>query len=131
MDMQISFAGNQKVSAEYKGFTVLTDQPVGSGGDNSAPSPFDLFIFSLGTCAGFFVLRFMQERNIPTEGTTLSLSTVRDPETHLVGKIHIDIQLPPDFPDKYRQAVIRAAETCTVKRHIENPPAFEVTATSS
>jgi ribosomal protein S12 methylthiotransferase accessory factor len=130
MDMRIYFAGNQKVNAEYKGFTVVTDQPVGAGGEGSAPSPFDLFVFSLGTCAGFFVLRFMQERNIPTSGTTLGLSTERDPQTHLIAKVRIEVQLPPDFPDKYRQAVIRAAETCTVKRHLDNPPAIEVTTSS-
>lgn len=128
MDMQISFTGNKKVAATYKGFTIETDQPVGGGGDGTALSPFDLFVVSLGTCAGFFALQFMQQRDIPTEGSGLGLSITRDPESHLVSKLKIDIQLPPDFPEKYKPAIIRAAETCTVKRHLDNPPQIEITA---
>ena len=63
MDMEVYFTGNKKVAADYKGFTVETDQPVAGGGDGTALSPFDLFLVSLGTCAGFFVLQFMQQRD--------------------------------------------------------------------
>ncbi len=53
MEMQISLAGGKKVDARFKGFTIRTDQPESSGGENSAPSPFDLFLGSIGTCAGY------------------------------------------------------------------------------
>jgi len=128
MDMEVYFTGNKKVAADYKGFTVETDQPVAGGGDGTALSPFDLFLVSLGTCAGFFVLQFMQQRGLAIEGTRLSMSLERDHQTHLVSKVAIDIKLPADFPEKYKDAVVRAAQTCTVKRHIETPPAFEVNA---
>jgi putative redox protein len=47
--MEISFPGGQKVDAQYSGFTIHTDQPVEDGGDGSAPTPFSLFLASLGT----------------------------------------------------------------------------------
>jgi putative redox protein len=126
MDMEIYFTGNKKVSADYKGFTVETDQPAAEGGDGTAPAPFDLFLASLGTCAGFYVLRFMQQRDLPTEDTRLFMSMERNPETHLVSKISIRIKLPKGFPEKYQAAVVRAAELCAVKRHLHNPPAFDI-----
>ena len=126
MDMEIYFAGNKKVSADYKGFTVETDQPTAEGGDGTAPAPFDLFLASLGTCAGFYVLRFMQQRALPTEDARLFMSMERNPKTHLVSRISIKIKLPAGFPEKYEAAVIRAAELCAVKRHLDNPPAFEI-----
>lgn len=129
MDMEIYFSGNKKVSADYNGFTVATDQPTEAGGDGTAPAPFDLFLASLGTCAGFYVLRFMQQRDLPTDDTRLLMSMERDPETHLVSKISIKIKLPAGFPEKYESAVIRAAELCAVKRHLDQPPAFEISAT--
>jgi ribosomal protein S12 methylthiotransferase accessory factor len=52
-----------------------------------------------------------------------------DADTHRVSNVSLDIQLPPDFPEKYKDALIRSAEQCTVKKHLENPPAFAVTAT--
>ncbi|MDA8242639.1 MAG: osmotically inducible protein OsmC, partial [Elusimicrobia bacterium] len=57
-EMEITFPGGKKVNALWHGFEIATDQPKSSGGDNSAPAPFDLFLASLGTCAGIFVLGF-------------------------------------------------------------------------
>ena len=128
MEMQVTFPGNKRVYAEFDGFTVETDQPVQGGGDASAPAPFDLFLASIATCAGIYVLGFMQQRDIPTEGTVLTMRTERNEETHLVGKITIDIQLPAGFPEQYKDAVVRAAELCAVKRHIHTPPKFAVNA---
>ncbi len=126
MDMEVYFPGNKKVYADYNGFTIETDQSVRGGGDGSAPAPFELFLASLGTCAGIFVLEFLRKRGLSTEGAGLRLSTEFDPVAHAIAKIHMEIKLPPDFPEKYRDAVIRAADLCTVKRHLHNPPAFDV-----
>lgn len=125
MDMEIFFPGNKKVYARYKGFVIETDQPVSAGGDNTAPAPFDLFLVSIGTCAGIFVLSFLQQRGLSTEGAGVLLSREVDPVTHLVSKIILEIRLPADFPEKYRDAIVRAVEQCTVKRHLEKPPTFE------
>ncbi len=124
--MEIIFPGGKKVDASFKGFIVKTDQPTIEGGDNSAPSPFDLFFVSLGTCAGFYVLSFLQERNIPTNGLKMNLRTERNTETGMTSKVTMDINLPSDFPEKYREAVIKSAKYCTVVKHIHNPPAFEI-----
>src|SRR5665811_1306339 len=126
MDMKVYFPGNKRVYADYKGFTIETDQPTHGGGDDSAPAPFDLFIASIGTCAGIFMLGFMQQRNIPTEGAGITLRTEKDPETKLISKITLDLHLPPEFPEKYKEAVVNAVELCTVKRHLHQPPVFAV-----
>jgi ribosomal protein S12 methylthiotransferase accessory factor len=128
MDMIVSFPGGMRVDADYKGFTVPTDQPTGEGGDNTAPSPFDLFFCSIGTCAGFYVLSFCQERGIPTDDISVILNTVRDSETRMVTQVNIGIKLPADFPEKYVKAVVASAGKCTVKKHILKPPAFNITA---
>lgn len=128
MEMDIYFPENKRVYADFKGFTIETDQPQHGGGDGSAPAPFDLFLASIGSCAGIFVLNFMQQRDISTEGAGLTLRTERNPDTRMIGKVTIDIQLPPGFPDHYREAIVRAAELCSVKRHIAQPPLFEVSA---
>lgn len=128
--MQICFPGGKRVDALYKGFTVITDQPEAGGGENSAPSPFDLFLCSIGTCAGFYVLDFCQERKIPYQDIELALSTERNQEKGLIGKINIEVKLPAEFPEKYREAVIRAANLCTVKKHLANPPEFQIYVTN-
>jgi len=128
MDMIVSFPGGLRVDADYKGFTVKTDQPEGEGGENSAPSPFDLFFCSIGTCVGFYVFSFCRKRNIPTDNIRVVLNTVRNSETRMVTEVNIDIQLPADFPEKYVHAVKASADKCTIKKLILKPPAFNITA---
>jgi putative redox protein len=126
--MNIYFEGNKKVIADYKGYKIVTDQPVRAGGDGSAPSPFDLFLASLGTCAGIYVKGFCDQRGIPTDGIRLTQEVIVDPETHMVSDLKILIHLPSSFPERYKDAVINSANLCAVKRHMHNPPRMLVDA---
>ena len=128
MEMKIRFPGNKKVSAEFDGFTVVTDQPAEAGGDGSAPAPFELFLASLGTCAGLFVLSFCRKRGIATEGLELVETVEWDEAAHRASKVTLDIVLPEGFPDKYRESVVSAAGLCTVKKQLQQPPEFEIRA---
>jgi putative redox protein len=125
--VDILFPGGVAVEARFEGFSVCTDQPVSQGGQGSAPAPFDLFLVSLGTCAGLYALWFCPERKLPTEGLKLTLQTERYAERHRLSKVRLGIMLPEGFPEKYRQAIVRATNQCSVKRAILDPPDFEVT----
>lgn len=127
MEMKVTFPGNLKVDAAYKGFTIETDQPVSAGGDGSAPAPFDLFIASLGTCAGIYLLAFMKKRDIDPAGAGITVVAEANAAKGMIGRVSFDLRLPDGFPEKYVPAVVRAVEQCTVKRHIEDPPEFTVT----
>ncbi len=126
MEMEISFPGQKRVDAEYRGFTIKTDQSVKNGGNASAPEPFALFLASLGTCAGIYVLSFCRQRKIPTDRIRLIQKMEDSSDGKMVAKITIDIKLPSDFPVKYKNAVISAAKLCAVKKHMENPPDFSI-----
>lgn len=128
MQMKIAFPGGKKVNSTYKGFTLKTDQPKKEGGDGAAPEPFDLFLSSLGTCAGVYVLYFCHERNIDTTGLKMTVDFEKNEKTHLVENVKMNIKLPHGFPEKYRSAVVRVAKQCTVKRNLANPPQFSIEA---
>ncbi|TNF71804.1 MAG: osmotically inducible protein OsmC, partial [Acidobacteria bacterium] len=98
------------------------------GGGGSAPAPFDLFLASLGTCAGLYVLQFCKKRDIDTSQLGVSMETFKDPDTRHIVTIRFDVRLPEGFPEKYIPAVERAVHQCTVKRHILEPPEFVVEA---
>ena len=128
MELNIRFPGGLAVEADLEGFTIRTDQPETVGGGGSAPSPFDLFLAALGTCAGYYALRFCQARGLPTEDVTLKLTAEKDPAVKRVTRVEIEIELPPDFPDRYREAIVRATDQCSVKKHLLEPPEVEVKA---
>lgn len=126
MQMEIQFPKDKQVNAVFNGFTVATDQSVKQGGTGSAPSPYEYFLSSLGTCAGIFVLSFCQKRKIPTEGLVMTLSFGYNQKEHIVNQVDIRIQTPPDFPEKYRPAIIRAVDQCAVKKSLSMPPQFSI-----
>ena len=128
MEMTIDFPGGARVDAHFGGLTVQTDQPPKAGGEGSAPTPFDIFLASLATCAGIYVLGFCRQRGIATEGIRLVQRVQCDPATKLAENIALEIHLPADFPEQYQAAVIRAAEQCKVKKQLGHPPRFDITA---
>lgn len=128
MEMIITFEGKKKIIADYHGHSIITDQPLEAGGDGSAPAPFDLFLASIGTCAGIYVKSFCDQRNIPSDKIKIVQGMEFDPGSRLIPRITLDIQLPADFPEKYKDAVINVANLCAVKKHLINPPKIDVTA---
>jgi putative redox protein len=126
VDMIVTFPGGARVDAQFGHHTIRTDQPVRGGGEDSAPAPFSLFLGSIATCAGIYVLGFCRQRGLPTDGIKLVQRLEVNPQTGMVSKIGLDIQLPPGFPEKYHEALVRAANQCAVKKHLENPPTFDV-----
>jgi putative redox protein len=120
MDIQVTFPNQLQVDAHYGPFTIATNQ------DGTAPPPFALFLASIGTCAGIYVLSFCRQRGLSTEGLCITQRMDTDPATHMIKNIALDIHLPKDFPEKYRDAVIRAADQCAVKKHLQQPPAFTI-----
>lgn len=131
MEMIIDFPGGARVDAHFRGHTLPTDQPASGGGEDSAPMPFEVFLASIGTCAGIYILGFCRQRNIPTEGIRIIQRHYPNPATGMMEKISMEIQVPPTFPKQYYEALIRSAELCKVKKTIENPPKFEIVTTET
>ena len=125
-DIVVTFPGGKRVDAQIGERIVHTDQPVDAGGGDSAPTPYELFLASMGTCAGIFVLSFLQSRDLPTEGVRLTERLDVEQGTHLLRGVSLDVHLPKTIPAKYREAIVRTAEKCSVKRAMQAAPAFAV-----
>ena len=123
MEILVDFPGGSRVDAHFRGFTVPTDQPPAA----SAPTPFDVFLSSIGTCAGIYVLGFCQQRGLATTGIQIVQRIHASPQGGMVEQIDLEIVVPPTFPEKYRDSLIRSAELCKVKKHLEKPPRFNIT----
>jgi putative redox protein len=124
--MEITFEGGKVVTAHTRGHHIRTDQPLDNGGENVAPTPFDLYLASIGTCAGIYIKSFCDNRQIATDNIRIIQKTKFDKESGLPVDITIDIKLPPDFPEKYKASVVNVAELCKVKKSIANPPVFKI-----
>lgn len=128
--IDVTFPGGKRVDATIGGMLIRTDQTVENGGTGTAPEPFQLFLASIATCAGIYALEFCQARDIPSQGMTLSMRCEFDEKKQVVERLHIDLNVPPGFPEKYKKAVIRVMDRCSVKKHIMTPPEFLLTAST-
>jgi len=131
MEMIIDFPGGARVDAHFRGHTIETDQPASGGGNDSAPMPFEVFLASIGPCAGIYILGFCRQRGISTEGIRIIQRHQANPAPDIMERIGLEIQVPPTFPKQYHEAIIRSAELCKVKKTLEHPPSFEITTTET
>ena len=127
MEMEITFPGSARVDASFGPYTVQTDQPPMGGGTGAAPTPFSLFLASIGTCAGIYVLGFLRQRGLPSEGVRIIQRVHSTPATGMVSRVDLEIEVPPGIPEKYHAALVKSAELCAVKKHLEKPPEFNIT----
>jgi ribosomal protein S12 methylthiotransferase accessory factor len=125
MEIEIGFPGGLRVDARVGDMVVSTDQGTAAGGEGSAPSPFQLFLASIGACAGFYVLQFCRQRGIPTDGIRLLQRHGTAPGSSMIQRIDLVIEVPPTFPEHYVRALERVAAQCTVKKHLEQPPLIQ------
>jgi ribosomal protein S12 methylthiotransferase accessory factor len=129
MNIRVTFPGGMRVDADINGVVIRTDQPILFGGEGTAPGPFVHFLASIGTCAGIHVLTFCRQRDIPTEGLSLiqRMEYVRvGDESSRLSRVHIDVVVPPDFPKKYYNALVKVVEQCSVRKIMLDPPEFEI-----
>jgi ribosomal protein S12 methylthiotransferase accessory factor len=128
MEIKITFTGGKKVNAEIDGMVIPTDQPRKYGGEGSAPTPYDHFLASIGTCAGIYVLSFCEERKIPTDRISLveRFETEKRGNKVVLTKIILEVIVPPEFPEKYHNALIKVIDQCAVKKTLTNPPKFAI-----
>jgi putative redox protein len=128
--IDVTFPGGKRVDAVIEGMLIRTDQTVENGGTGTAPEPFQLFLASIATCAGIYALEFCRARELSSERMTLTMHCEWDEKKHAIEKMTIDLKLPPGFPDRYRKAIVRVMDLCSVKKHILNPPEFVITTSS-
>ncbi len=125
MELEIFFEEKGKVNARLGNRVIPTDQPVSGGGDDSAPAPFDLFLASIGTCAGIYLKRFCDQRSIPTDQVRIIQHHHYNREERRIDRVELEAILPDDFPRKYLKAAIQSMDLCAVKKHLNNPPSFK------
>ena len=126
MEIKVTLEDGKKVATQIGAHRIVTDQPTKYGGQDSAPAPFDLFLASIATCAGFFVKSYCDNKGIDADGIDLLMTTQVDEKTKQVTGFVTTITVPPSLPEKVHSALQRAVQQCTVKKTIDAQPAFTV-----
>lgn len=124
-DFTVTLPGGRRAEAVIRGHRILTDQPTDNGGEDLAPSPYELFLASVGTCVAVTLQGFCARRDLPTAGLTVRQSMQYADDGRLE-RVNLAVTLPEGFPEKYREAALRSASECSVKKAIAGAPTFDV-----
>lgn len=125
----VSWDGGMRFTADIRGHKITVDQPPKGGGDDSAPMPLELLPTALGTCVALYVQQFLVTRGLDATGMTVEIGAMGAPNPNRIGRFNVDVKIPGGVPEKYRDAVKRAAEGCTVHHTLTNHPEIAVTVT--
>jgi putative redox protein len=108
-----------------RGHELFTDQPVEDGGDDTAPTPTELFVASLGACVAFYAERFLRRHALPTVGMEVACEYAWAENPHRVGAVQVTVDAP-GLTDATREAFSRVVEHCTVHNSLRMPPDVRV-----
>ena len=131
MKITVKPTGQMRMDIEVGGFVVKTDLPEDKGGEGTAPNPFQILLVSIAACSSLYALGFFQKRGLSTEGLEMEQHHEFDEAGARLTKVLTTVKLPAQFPEKYRDALLRSVEKCKVRQTILDPPEFEVTTSSA
>lgn len=123
VEFDIFFPGGKHVFADIDARTLWTQ----NGSDLRPGSPVQTFLASVGSCAAIYLLGFCQARNLPADSLRLHEVAHVDPSTASIQSIELQVVVPPDFPERYREALGRVAEGNVVKRALQVALSVQVT----
>lgn len=104
---------------------ILTDQPIGGGGTDAGPTPPDLLLASLGTCAGHYAVEYLRARSLPTTDLHVFVSAEKEIRPARLASFHIEV-LVPGLEEKHQQGVLRAVKTCLIHNTLTSLPEIYV-----
>jgi uncharacterized OsmC-like protein len=112
---------------EVRGHAVWVDQPSRDGGDDSAPTPTELFVASLAACVAFYGGRYLARHHLSSDGfgVECSFDLAEDRPTR-VGSITISVVLPETFPQERHEAFLAVVEHCTVHNSMRTRPEIAI-----
>jgi len=122
----VTWDGGVRFTADIRGHKVSVDQPPQGGGQDTAPMPLELLPASLGTCVALYVNRFLLTRGLDATGMRVEVATQAASDPHRIARFDVAVTVPGGVPEKYRDALRRAAEGCTVHHSITHGPRIEV-----
>ena len=126
----VTYVEHDVLRIEARGHVTFADQPLDDGGDDTAPTPTELFVSSLGACVAFYAERFLRRHGLPTEGLQVTCSYRWAENPHRVGEIELEV-VAPGLTDARREAFVRVIDHCTVHNTLRGQPAVTLKLASS
>jgi uncharacterized OsmC-like protein len=124
--MKIRLLEKKKLEIEIRDHKVISDQTLKGGGDDTAPTPTEFMIASLGACIAVYAINYAESRDVPLEGLTVDVETERATNPTRISKFDVTVTIPPSFPEEHHERLMRVMHHCMVHNTMQNPPEVSI-----
>jgi uncharacterized OsmC-like protein len=125
--MDVRFVAREAYEVTVRGHRLVIDQPAGAGGQDSAPTPTELFVASLATCVAYYAGRYLTRHGYSRDGLAVSVGyEMASDRPARVSAVRLAVRVPADLPPE-RWAALRAVVShCTVHNSLVVPPSVTI-----
>jgi len=122
----VRYVDGDRFTIGIRDHEVDVDQPVSDGGEDTAPTPTELFVASLASCVAFYARRYLARHHLPSTGLRVTTDYRMGSHPARVSDLRIEIALDSAVPHDRRDALLAVASHCTVHNTLTHPPTIDV-----
>ena len=126
MNMDIEYSGKRDFKVKVRGHEIKMDLPERLGGDDTAPTPTECFMASLGACACLFAVRYMETAKLDPNGLAMKMDWEFNEEKTGIKRISMCFSVPNAVLGARKNALIKAAEQCVLHNSLRDHPDMEI-----
>jgi len=126
MEVFIEHLGDLQFEIKARTHTIACDQPAGNGGYDEGMTPPELFLASLGSCAGFYAAEYLRKQKLATEGTRIKVTAEKAKDPPRLADFRIEVDLPVELSEQHRAGVENAIRHCLIQNTLLQPPRISV-----
>jgi len=125
--MRVEHREGDQFDITIRGHVISVDQPLPDGGNDTAPTPTELFIASLASCVAFYARRYLDRHHLATDGLAVEATFDMGARPARVAGIDVRLIVPDSVPAERREALLAVASHCTVHNTLAATPEVSIT----
>jgi uncharacterized OsmC-like protein len=127
MDITVTHVSGDRFAIQVRGHRLEVDQPLADGGQDTGPTPTELFVASLAACVGFYARRFLARHHLDAAGLRVEAAYTMSPDRPArVHTITLRLLLPQPLEENRRRALLAVVDHCTVHNSLRTPPEVRI-----
>lgn len=126
MEVKVSQGSGVRFTVQARTHSVVCDQPMENGGEDSGMTPPEFLLASLGTCAAYYAAEYLRTRHLALSGVEVSVTAEKLKTPARLGNFRVCVVSPVALTDEQREAMLRAVHHCLVHNTLRNPPEIAI-----
>ncbi len=126
MEVKVSHTGQVQFKIQSRSHTIHCDQPVDNGGEDTAMTPPELMLASLGSCAAFYAVQYLKTRNLAETGVEVSVTAEKLKGPARLGNFKIRVEYPVVLDQAHTEGLMRSVKHCLIHNTLLAPPEISI-----